>query len=279
MYIYLDKLNNDFQLIVSDLDGTLLDDNKEISPNTFQFLDYLHKQGLIIVFATARAYLSAQQIAHHFKFNIPLIVHNGAQIMSSHEQNLFFERRIPLDLARCLITEIKKEGLRFRIYSDSQLFVEEMDQINHEYVRMNQIPYEVQSELEKNLIHAPHMIVINESEEKLSYFMKKYHALSHHFSYTKSESTSLEFLPKGISKGYSLKLLCREYAIPCHKVIAFGNNFNDLSMLTTSGLGIAMSNSPLLVQQNADRITGHNHDEGVLHMLQKVFLPKKVLSV
>lgn len=82
----------------------------------------------------------------------------------------------------------------------------------------------------------------------------------------------IDLMHKDASKGAALQKLAEKRGIPAENVMAIGNYYNDLTMLTFAGLGVAMDNSPQEVKDAADAVTASNNEEGVKLALEKYCL-------
>jgi hydroxymethylpyrimidine pyrophosphatase-like HAD family hydrolase len=88
----------------------------------------------------------------------------------------------------------------------------------------------------------------------------------------RSEPYFLELVPKGIDKAASLQILLHEIGSSADEMIACGDGFNDISMIKLAGLGVAMANAQLEVQENADFITVSNDEDGIAQVVEKFLL-------
>ena len=82
----------------------------------------------------------------------------------------------------------------------------------------------------------------------------------------------LECVPLGIDKARSLESLITTLDVSCEEIIACGDGYNDQSMISFAGLGVAMANAPREVQDTADYITYSNEEDGVAHVVEKFIL-------
>jgi len=90
-------------------------------------------------------------------------------------------------------------------------------------------------------------------------------------SIVRSSPVLLEIMAGGISKAAGIAVLLREFSLPIQAALAFGDNYNDLDMLASVGLGVAMGNAPDAVKEAAAAVTAGNDEEGIAKFLQKLF--------
>jgi Cof subfamily protein (haloacid dehalogenase superfamily) len=93
-----------------------------------------------------------------------------------------------------------------------------------------------------------------------------------HLAMAQSENGLLQIMAGCVSKGNALRLVCEHYGIPLQKTIAVGDAPNDIDMLRSAGIGIAMGDAPNRVKEAADYITMRNDDDGVADALEKFVL-------
>ena len=93
------------------------------------------------------------------------------------------------------------------------------------------------------------------------------------FSVYRSEPYFLEIVPRGIDKARSLERVLHQYSLRREELIAFGDGFNDISMLQYAGIGVAMGNADERVKRAADRIAPSNNEDGIAQVLEGLFPP------
>jgi Cof subfamily protein (haloacid dehalogenase superfamily) len=88
----------------------------------------------------------------------------------------------------------------------------------------------------------------------------------------RSEPFFLEILPKGINKANALEMLLKEVGAEREELMAFGDGYNDISMIEYAGMGVAMSNGNELIKEKADYVAPSNDEGGIAHVLEKFVL-------
>ncbi len=265
-------------LFLTDLDGTLLDDHKQISENTRRELERILARGHVICLATGRAMRSALQMAQKLDLTGPgcyIIAYNGGQIYDIHAGRLIFSASIPLDLVRVCFDEAKSFGINIQAYDEENVLIETMLPDVERYCQIQRLPWrlvenvcdELPGSTPKMLVtdmdheprvHAFRDILAPKVEGKLDLFL--------------SQPTYLEIVPPNIHKGNALKMLCDYLGIPISHTVAAGDAENDLKMLQAAHIGVCMINGDPAVKEKADYVTtlDNNHD-GAAEILQKFF--------
>lgn len=263
------------KLVAIDLDGTLLDSVLTVDPETVEFLQNLEKSGVHVIVATGRTWVGAQKIIAGLGLIGLTICYNGGLIYSQ-KNGVLAEERIELDLARNLISCFQERNLFYKIYADDIMYVPWMNQETREFISSHGV-YWVQKTEDCCLQVPPNMMVVIENEKTCSDLQETSgKRWGGSVNITRSHKRSLEFLPLGVSKGSALARLASCLGIDQRDCVAMGNEMNDLEMLHWAGIGIAMANSPLALQESAVFVTESNDNQGVLKALLKMFpLPRR----
>ncbi|MBW4829065.1 MAG: HAD family hydrolase [Clostridiaceae bacterium] len=262
-----------FKLVAIDIDGTLIDDDFEVSKRTINKIRALRNKGINITLATGRTYSSAKQYADLLNIDDPIICYNGALIKDNSNGNIIYDARLPLDISKRIIEFGEKEKLNIKVYTDDILYVEEDDERTREICRNHKIGYEVIGRLSENIGKGAQMIILIEDEERIGEIRKKIDSINiKNISYTMSTPRSLEFGAPGVNKGNALKVLAEKYGIESKEILTIGNSLNDLGMFKYADTGIAMKNSDRILLEEWDKISKYdNNEEGVFHILDKYF--------
>lgn len=265
-----------YKIIVFDLDGTLTNSNKEISSITKSSIMKLQKLGIKVVLASGRPTCGIVNIANELKldkYSGYILSYNGGQIINYSNKEIIYSSSVPSTFVPDLYTTSKEYGLTILSYKNDCIICETND---NEYVqlesRVNHMPIiKVKSFVEAIDIDVPKFLIVGEPsyaqqlETKLS---EKYKNILNVY---RSEAFFLEVLPENIDKAYSLSQLLKHLNMTKDNLIAFGDGFNDLSMIKYAGLGVAMANAQDVIKQAADCITLSNDEDGIAHTLNKIF--------
>jgi Cof subfamily protein (haloacid dehalogenase superfamily) len=267
-----------YKIIVLDLDGTLTNSNKEITPKTKEGLMDIQKKGYKVVLASGRPTPGVVGLAKELeleKYNGYILSYNGARIIDCNTGNVIYQKTVPNEVIPDLYETAKKHDVRIISY--------DIDYDTGEIVSGNGIDKYI--ELESSINNLPIKEVDNFGEyitfpvnkclmsgdhEKLVKAMedlqKKYKSyLSIYFS----EPFFLEIMPQNVDKAQSLLMLLSQIGISSNEMICCGDGFNDISMIEIAGLGVAMENAQELVKDAADYVTLSNDNDGILHVINK----------
>lgn len=265
------------KILFSDMDGTLLDDKKEISENVYKAIDEFTKKGGKLVLSSGRPLDSILSTKEKLGLNYPgmyVIAYNGALVYDCGEQKPVFERKLPIDYVNQAMEIAGKNQVHCQTYSDSHIVVEKDTrelQIYREHIHMPYIVVDSAGEYLKSLNIEPYkLIAIELQPEKLESFRKEMtEQMKGKISAIYSSVKYLEIIHKDASKGNAVKFLCDYLQIPISQAIAAGDAANDISMLKAAGIGVAMENGTSDTKEVADYITKKsNNEDGILEIFE-----------
>ena len=261
------------KLIAFDLDGTLTDDKKEITPHTLDALMNIQSQGVRLVLASGRPPYGMRPLArqlHMEQYGGIILCYNGGHVEDCATGKVYVERKMPEEVLPMLHRFQEESGMTLMTYYEDKIYTEHPDDqyvgisaFNNkmQVVGVSDFLSEAPRPLNKCLIVGPHdkQVVW---EEKIRETTKDYLYVCHSTPYF------IEILPKGIDKGPSLLSLGERLGVKPSEIMAFGDSNNDAQMLRLAGIGVAMSNADESLKQIADYVTLDNNSDGVAHALR-----------
>ncbi|WP_166241795.1 Cof-type HAD-IIB family hydrolase [Paenibacillus turpanensis] len=262
-----------YKLILIDIDDTLLNDDRQISAGTREALKQAMDKGVVVTLATGRMYASAKQIAGSLQLNVPLITYQGSLVKTLLDENVLYERSVPAESAVKLYEYCKEHGLHLQLYHDDILYVQEDNDKAKAYADLSKIPYTVHPDFEQLVRQSmTKMLVIDEPEVLDRHAIVLKELIGGDVHITKSKPNFLEFVHKEGTKGDALRFLASHCGCQIEETIAFGDSWNDMEMITTAGLGVAMGNAVPALKAAADYVTLSNNDDGVKHVIDAFIL-------
>ncbi|MNH80024.1 putative phosphatase [compost metagenome] len=265
-----------YKLIAIDIDDTLINDDKEVTPGTQQALEDAVAAGVVVTLATGRAYASAHKIARQTGLNVPIITYQGALVKNLLDEKVLYERYMPVDAARKLFQYCIEHNLHLQTYIDDKLYSREENQKLIDYGKLNNTQYYIEPDFEKLISQpTPKMLIIDEPDyldELIPIFRE---LLGDGVHITKSKPYFLEFMHKEGTKGAALTFLADHFGCDLSETIAIGDSWNDHEMLEAAGLGVAMGNAIAPLKELADYVTASNNDDGVKEVIEKFVLAQE----
>lgn len=272
----------DYKLIVLDMDGTLLNSNNQVSEANRKVLDMVIKKGIEVAIATGRIYTSARGFAEVLGIYTPIIACNGALIRNYSDLEVVYINPIAHEDIVRVIEICNRYNMYFHIYDVEDMYVEEerFDFLVNNYWKDKKRESEQVSivkvkdmlgYINSTRIQALKFVLIDLEPERLSKIRRELETIAS-IHVDKSWYNNLEVMNKGVSKGAAIGRLGDILNIPKEKIIAFGDNFNDLSMKNYVGTFVAMANGEELVRERADYVTASNDEDGVAEGILKLVL-------
>lgn len=267
------------KILFMDLDDTLLNTQKEITPENSQAIAQALAQGHRAVINTGRPLFGAikqiQSLGLEQK-GCYAITYNGGLIYDCFEKKSVFKRTIPLSQVSYIFDAAARHNLFCQTYTDTHLVAPIHTPELEAYVSGTHVPYLVDPRCPGNLTEEPVKVLIIDSPDHRKsdiYRISMEKWAQDKVSIFFSSSTYLEHVPLGVSKGNAMKELCRILDIPLENTVAVGDAENDLPMVETAHIGVAMANATPQVKALADYITQRdcNHS-GVAEVIEKFIL-------
>lgn len=266
------------KMVAIDIDGTLINDNRQITPKTVAAIKKASQQGIKIVLCTGRpmtgvrAYLDQLGLAN--REDEYVVSFNGA-LAQTTSGNVMVDYSISFNDYADWVNYCLKEGVhsqietRDYIYTTNQnlsyytIYESELVSMLVRYRSLDEM-----ARIQDQYTIAKAMMV--DDKEKIDQAVKDLpEELANRFSIVRSEDFYLEFMHKEASKGKALERLSSELGLTADEVMALGNAQNDNSMLEFAGLGVAMGNSVDKTLAVADVVTGDNNHDGVAQAIEK----------
>lgn len=269
-----------YKIAFTDIDGTLLGPDRELTPATIAAVIKIKDQ-IPFILVSSRMPRQMYHLQNDLQgLELPLIAYNGGYI--SHKKEGLFSVEIPIDILQNIVDYNEsdpKNKVHLSLFHADNWYVEEMDYWAKREESNTKASPEVKSnrevlELWKSTNLGAHKIMCMGDQEKIQGL---YNYLEETFSdqlhLYRSKDTYIEIANKEVSKLTGIKeVLNKCYPdITLSEAVAFGDNYNDIEMLQGVGLGVAVANAREEVKKVADQITKHHKEDGVAISLQSIF--------
>lgn len=251
--------HTDIKMIVTDLDGTLLRDDKSISTRTETVIKQLRNNGIPFVVATARPIRAVKTFLPWVSFDAA-IFHNGAVVMD-HEILL---KNLGIKNPQRIVNAILNDKPDYKIAVESNDMMYSNFDAGEIWPGIDYIKTPDFKELEHSF--AEKIIVDAYSIEEMN-ALEKY--ITDDLYMLLSENRIVTIHNTQSSKMNGIKTLAERYNISPDQIVAFGDDYNDIDMLKSCGIGVAVENALSEVKNAADEITESNEQDGVAKWLER----------
>lgn len=267
-----------YNLIVTDLDGTLLNTNHKPSQNTIEILKKLKDKNVDIIIATGRAYNDALRIKEIIGIDMPMISLNGA-VICDIDGNIIKDYRLDKEyIDKIYSVNYKKyaDDIVINTVVDDKWYVSDHvkdDNLIKEWCEKDYYyEYEKIENLKKLSISKIYYTSKNH-DSLLKLENEIYNILGDSVNYAFTMPFCLEIFPKEATKEKALKELSKIYSYDLSKSIGFGDGFNDKEFLMAVKKGYIMNNAPQKLKETLCtlEIIGYNYEDGVANKLKEIF--------
>lgn len=265
------------KVLILDIDGTLTNSKKEITPKTLQALLDIQEMGHTIVIASGRPTHGVKWIADALKleqYGGYVLCFNGARIVNVKTNEIVFQQCFPKECIAPLYEYAKAHGMGLVTYEGDKVitgtridkYMEFEAGLNYmQLTEVDDFVAYVDFDVNKCLFTAEE----EQAPELERELAEKYKGV---LSIYRSEPFFIEAMPPGVDKAASLERLFQAIGVDKADTVACGDGFNDMSMIKYAGVGVAMANAQDEVKTVADMVTKKSNDEdGLLEVLEKYF--------
>lgn len=238
-----------YKLLALDLDGTLLNEEKQISDMNYYWIQRATSTGVYVVFATGRGFQNVEHYRRYLGLKTPMVLVNGAEVWKGPDRLL--ERHV---MDREGVLRLYKLALEYGAWFwgyhvDGLVHKEEWteDMFERDWLKFG--------------IRHDHLPTIT----KLREIVRSWGV----FSVTQSAPVNMEVSVRGMSKARGIRRVCEVLGIEMSQVMAIGDSPNDLKLIQSAGLGIAVENAQEILKNAADALTASNEDDGVAQAIRR----------
>ena len=273
---------NDIRLIAMDLDGTLLQKDNTILPETLEALRAAKEKGVSIALASGRYAENAGLTLIDHDLQGCVMGANGAVIQDSPMGQTLYLHTIARETAEAARQCLDQMKARYIIFSYKLVATSEVGMTHRSEIsdgprigRLGKVRFGHGRDAVDEALRIgackffipdqPNLALLGPELRKIPELL-----------ITRSNEFNIELMPKGIHKGHGIAELARWLDIPLSSVMAFGDEENDLPMLTTVGYGVAMGNAPEHVKKQCAYVTDGFDENGIAHAVEKYVLSREV---
>ncbi|MHA2829469.1 Cof-type HAD-IIB family hydrolase [Vibrio harveyi] len=259
------------KIVASDLDGTLLAPNHQLSAYSKETLKALHEQGYTFVFATGRHHVDVASIRRTVGIPAYMITSNGARVHDQNDQEMY-SQNVPEDLVQSVIDTIKTdpEILIHMYQNDDWLLNRDDDELREFHEEFTYKLYDQDNAPTDGIAKIFFTHPAKDHDHLVTFETKLREQFGDRLNIAFSTPWCLEVMSAGVSKGDALKAVAESIGLTLENTIAFGDGMNDVEMLSMAGKGLVMGTSHEKVMKALpnNEVIGSNVDDAVAHYLQ-----------
>lgn len=263
-------------LIVSDFDGTLIDDEQKVLPEVKECIDKYVAAGGIFAVCTGRMPRSILPRVRELGLKGLVIAYQGTVIADIETGKIIKEGGMEYGDAAEICEYFEERGCGINVYCNDNIYTDfpEGNKAMEKYekiigVKSIHVSGKISEYVIKNKLFCQKVISIVPEKERAAVYTELSEKLGNRFDVTCSARALVEASPFGDNKGEAVKFLSSYYKVPLEKTVAVGDNLNDLSMIKTAGIGCAVGNADILVKEAADFVSISNNEGALAQIIKK----------
>lgn len=270
-----------FKAICSDVDGTLLNSERDLSPKLKNLIKSLPLE-IPVILASSRMPDAMRHLLKDLgRISEPMVAYNGGLVLDGKGE-ILESVTIPLPIVNSIIEWTKKAEIHVSLFHGENWYESKEDYWSKREIQNTKVhPTWMHSsevlDLWAKEDRGAHKIMVMGDSNEISWLFGELHL--HHgkeLHLYRSKDTYIEIAPRKISKATGLEVLLNaRFDFGLEEVIAFGDNYNDIDLLQKVGWGVAVANARLEVKAVANEITLHHKEDGVAETLARILESKK----
>ncbi len=257
---------SDIKMVVTDLDGTLLKDDKHITAWTESIIEKLGKSGIVFAIATARPIRAVKDFLPWIKYDAA-VFHNGAVVMDGADIYTDFGIYQPVDIITKMLRDIP--SLKIAVEANDSMY----SNFDAEELWPGVTSFFTKDFIETDKLYADKIIVEAHTLEEVE-LLKQY--INDELYIQLSENQIAMIMNKKATKTNGIKRLAEARNISMEQIVAFGDDYNDIDMLQSVGIGVAVGNALEDVKKIADQICLSNNEDGVANWIEEKMIMSKI---
>lgn len=270
----------EYKLVVSDLDGTLLNSAKEVSNKNRRAIEALRDRGIFFAIATGRSDLLTKRYLSELHITTPVIACNGGLIKDMNKDEIIHRQLIPMLKALAVMEYCNTKQWDYLVYTPEIIYytdkssrIEFIREYNRNVTEDLRVPIQPISELlKKEKEQILKILIRNEDEYAVMQELGDNLNKDHKFAMVSSGTGLIDVMTTGVSKGNATLVLAKHLGIDLADTVVLGDNYNDMSMFEVAGLSIATDNAEEQLKKAADIVTLSNDNSGFGDAIYKYVL-------
>jgi Cof subfamily protein (haloacid dehalogenase superfamily) len=261
------------RLLLSDVDGTLVTPEKELSPRTVEAVHALHDAGVLFAITSGRPPRGMEMLVEPLGLTTPIAAFNGGLVVEP-DLEVVDEHVVPKACVRPVIEVLGSFGLSVWVYRGSDWLLQDPDgpHVEREALTVQFAPTVV-NDVAQVSDNVAKIVGVSDDYDAIAGAERKAHAeLGDHVSVARSQPYYVDVTHPQANKGCVARYLSARYGIPEEEIATIGDMPNDVLMFAHSGLSSPKGNAPTDVQRAARHVTTSNDEDGFAHAVERFIL-------
>ena len=262
--------NRNYDLIVIDLDGTLLDNDKYFSPGALEAIQEAQDTGIRIVIATGRNLTTLNNIFKELRYKDYFIGSGGAYIANPSSGEILFMKTIPMkDLREIILLSRKYPSILFVEHPD-WMMAEKLTERHRQIQKTHGYRWTIVDDLLTSIKEEPTKAMLLGLPDNLANIKRHLEDGGYHLHMLPASADVLEITTAGITKGTALLKLLAHIQVKSDRVAVIGDHYNDLDMFHQVKTAVAMGNAPEEIKKAADLVSPPNDEGGAAWAIREL---------
>ncbi|MBI0399632.1 Cof-type HAD-IIB family hydrolase [Cyclobacterium marinum] len=266
--------------ICTDIDGTLLDKNRQLSERTLRAFAGLPADFPVILASSRMPGAMTHLLDEFERADNPLICYNGGYVIRSPHNGaeMVDSTYINPEICRKIMQVAKQTQAHISLYAEDNWYAPSMDKWTEKEEMVTKVKatlgnqHGIIENWERGKMGAHKVMCMGHAAEIQWLYDQLFNSHGSSLHLYRSKDTYIEIAPKAISKASGLRRILTDYNIPMEEVLAFGDNYNDIPLLDEVGYGVAVANAREEVKAVAKEVTSSNIEDGVAKIIEKLLL-------
>ena len=262
-----------YKLLALDMDGTLLNSEKQITPKTLEALERLQQSGIRLILASGRPTPGVERFARQLRLREHggyLLTFNGGHIVEAATGRVLYDRLLPQERLPDLVAAAREYRTALMTYEGRDVITEQPEDryICYE-AKINGLPVRGIDSFCDYVTFPLNKCLMTADGDELARVEVRMRERFPDLDIYRSEPFFMEIMPKGVDKATGLSRLLEQLGYRREELIGCGDGFNDESMVRFAGLGVAMGNAQQPVRDAADLVTRSNDEDGIAFLISE----------
>jgi Cof subfamily protein (haloacid dehalogenase superfamily) len=262
-------------LVISDVDGTLVDTQKRVTERTRQAVGALHARGIGFTVVSSRPPFGLRMLVEALGITEPLAAFNGGAIVSP-ALKILNQRSIDRDIAREIIAFLDEQKIGAWLFTGEEWLTRDPAgaDVERETHTVQQPPRIVEN-FDAVIDRAGKIVGVSDDFARLEAIERQAQSqFAGRAMAVRSQSYYLDFVALGVDKGVAVRELSKTIGVPFSQIVTLGDMENDVPMFRQAGFSIAMGNASDAVKRQAREATLANDEDGFAAAVERLILPR-----